>query len=89
MLHIHGRFVTVGPLDEPLPRFNAMPLLGNGALLGGPHIGCEKECIQMPQFAVDKGMEPWITLLSMSDVKSAVEAVKKNDVKGNYWLVLT
>jgi alcohol dehydrogenase (NADP+) len=89
MLDIHGRFVIVGLPDEPLPGFNAMSLLGNGAFLGGSHIGSKKECIQMLQLAADKGVKPWITLLPMSDAKKAVEAVKKNDLKGKYRFVLT
>jgi alcohol dehydrogenase (NADP+) len=52
MLDIHGRFVIVGLPDEPLLGFNAMYLLGNGAFLGGSHIGSKKECIQMLYYAV-------------------------------------
>jgi hypothetical protein len=64
-----------------------MSLLGNGAFLGGSYTGSKKECIQMLQLAVGKGVKLWIMLLPMSDAKKAVgavEAVKKNDLEGMY-----
>jgi hypothetical protein len=89
MLDMRGRFVIVGLPDEPLLGLNAMSLFGVGAFLGGSHISSEKECIQILQLVVDKGVKSWITLLPMSDAKKAVEAAKKNDLKGKYRFVLT
>jgi alcohol dehydrogenase (NADP+) len=77
MLDIHGCFFVVGLLDELLPSFRIMSLLGHGTLLGGSHTSSEKKCLQILQLAVDNGVKPWITLLPISDAKKTAEAVKK------------
>jgi hypothetical protein len=64
-----------------------MFILGNGSFIGGLHIESKKECMQILPLAADKGAKPWITLLPISDTKKAVEAVKRNDLKGKYQLV--
>jgi D-arabinose 1-dehydrogenase-like Zn-dependent alcohol dehydrogenase len=76
MLDTYGRFVIIGLLDELLPNFNAMSLLGNDTFLGGSHTYYKKECLQILSLTVDHGVKPWITLLPMCDAKKA-EAVKK------------
>jgi alcohol dehydrogenase (NADP+) len=79
MFDIHGCFLIVGLLDELLPSFRTLSLLGRDAFLGGSHTGSKKECLQILQLTVDDGVKPWITLLLMSDAKKAVEAMKKAD----------
>jgi alcohol dehydrogenase (NADP+) len=85
MLDIHGCFVIVGLPDELIPSFSAMFLLGNGV----SHTSSKKECLQMLQLAADNGVKPRITLLPMSEVKKAVEAVEKSGLKGKSRFVLT
>jgi alcohol dehydrogenase (NADP+) len=57
MLDVDGRFVTVGLRDEPLPRSNAMSLLGHGAVFGGSHSVNKEECLQIHQLVVHKSMK--------------------------------
>lgn len=87
MLWVHGRFVTVGLPDKPLPQLTAFDLNPNGCFLGSSHIGSKKEAIEMLQLASDKGIKPWIEELPMKDVKQAVERLKRNDVR--YRFILT
>jgi alcohol dehydrogenase (NADP+) len=85
-LDVHGRFITVGLPDAPLPALHAFTLMGNGASLGGSHIGSKKECLQMLDLAAAKGIKPWIEVLPMKDAKIAVEGVKNGKAKYRYVL---
>jgi len=85
-LKVHGRFVTVGLPDEPLPGLKAFAFLTNGCFLGGSHIGSKAEALQMLDLAAKKGIKPWIEVLPMKDAKKAVEGVKNNKVKYRYVL---
>jgi alcohol dehydrogenase (NADP+) len=76
MIDIHGCFLIVGLLDEFLPSFRIMSLLGHNAFLGDSHTG-SKQCLHILQLMVDDGAKPWVTLLLMSDAKKAAEAMKK------------
>ncbi|TFK57318.1 NADPH-dependent alcohol dehydrogenase [Heliocybe sulcata] len=87
MLWVHGRLVTVGLPDQPLPQLSAFDLNPNGCYLGSTHIGSKKEAVQMLQLAADKGIKPWIEELPMKEAKQAVERLKRNDVR--YRFVLT
>lgn len=42
--------------DDKLPPFATQSLAGNGAFIGGSHIGNKKEALQMLQVAADKGV---------------------------------
>jgi D-arabinose 1-dehydrogenase-like Zn-dependent alcohol dehydrogenase len=77
MFDVHGCFLIVGLLDELLPSFRIMSLLGHGTFLGGSHTYSKKECLQIRQLEVDNGVKTWITLLLIRDTKKAAEAVKK------------
>jgi hypothetical protein len=87
ILDVHSRFVIVGLPAEPLSGFNAVSLPSNDSFIGGSHMESKNECLQILPLAADKGAKPWITLLPISDTKKAVEAVKRNDLKGKYQLV--
>jgi alcohol dehydrogenase (NADP+) len=87
MLHTYGRFVTVGIPDEPLPGFNAMSLLGHGAVFGGSHSASKEEYLMILQLAVHKSVKPHITLLPMSDAQEVAEAVKRYELKCKYGCV--
>jgi D-arabinose 1-dehydrogenase-like Zn-dependent alcohol dehydrogenase len=58
MLDVHGHFAAVGLLDESLPGFNAMSLLGHGAVFRGSRSAGKKECLQIIQLVVDKSVKP-------------------------------
>lgn len=47
ILDVHGKFVTCGLPDEPLPAMPAFAFAGNGAFIGGSHIGNKREAIEM------------------------------------------
>ncbi|KZT30366.1 NADPH-dependent alcohol dehydrogenase [Neolentinus lepideus HHB14362 ss-1] len=87
MLWVHGRFVTVGLPDKPLPQLSPFDFNPNGCYLGSTHIGSKKEAIEMLQLAADKNIKPWIEELPMKEAKQAVERLKRNDVR--YRFVLT
>jgi alcohol dehydrogenase (NADP+) len=57
MLDTHGRFVTVGLPNEPLPGANAMSLLGYDAVFGGSHGAKKEKCLQTHQLVVHKSMK--------------------------------
>ena len=59
MLTVHGKFITVGIPEEPLPSIPAMVLVNNGCFFGGSHIGSKKEALSMLKLAADKGIKPW------------------------------
>lgn len=64
MLWIHGKFVTVGLPDKPLPTLAAFDLAPNGCFLGGSRIGSKQEAVEMLQLAADKGIKPWYAPLT-------------------------
>jgi alcohol dehydrogenase (NADP+) len=66
MLWIHGKFVTVGLPDKPLPTLAAFDFAPNGCFLGGSHIGNKEEAVEMLQLAADRGIKPWYVGLLVS-----------------------
>ncbi|KNZ78567.1 NADP-dependent alcohol dehydrogenase 6 [Termitomyces sp. J132] len=80
-LKVHGRLIMVAVPDDKLPALHTFDIMGNGALLGGSHIGSKKEVIDMLELAVKKGVKSWIEVLDMKDAARAVNAVKNNTVK--------
>ncbi|KAH9931977.1 GroES-like protein [Fomitopsis serialis] len=88
MLRVHGKFVNVGlpDADNPLPPMHAFDLQTNGGFMGGSHLGSKTDCYAMLKLAAEKGIKPWVQELPMSQVKAALEAVKKGDVKYRYVL---
>ncbi|EJD05564.1 GroES-like protein [Fomitiporia mediterranea MF3/22] len=86
MLDMHGKFISVGLPDAPLPATGAFAFAGNGCFFGGSHIGSKKEALAMLSLADKKGIKPWIEEFSMKDVKKAVEGVHKNNVRYRYVL---
>lgn len=87
MLWVHGKFISVGLPDKPLPQVMAFDFEANGCFMGGSHIGNKKEAIEMLNLAAAKGIKPWIEELPMKDAQQAVERVKRNDVR--YRIILT
>jgi alcohol dehydrogenase (NADP+) len=73
---VHGKFITVGLPDEPLPALSAFTLLKNGSFVGGSHIGSKAEILAMLKLAAEKNIRPWIEVVPMKDAKTAVENVK-------------
>ena len=83
---MHGKYVSVGLPDEPIPGIPAFAFVGNGCFFGGSKIGCKKEALAMLSLAEEKGIKPWIEELPMKEVKKAVEDVHKNKVRYRYVL---
>lgn len=83
---MHGKYISVGLPDEPIPGFSPAALSGNGCFFGGSHIGSKKEALAMLSLADKKGIKPWIEELPMKDAKKAVENVQKNSVRYRYVL---
>jgi len=80
-LGVHGRLIVCAMPDEALPPMKSQSLAGNGALIGGTHIGSKKEILQMLKLAVDHKINSWIEELPMSQCGKAVQNVKDNKVK--------
>lgn len=59
MLDVHGKFITVGLPELPLPQLKAFDFIPNGCFIGGSHIGSKKECLAMLNLAAEKGIKPW------------------------------
>merc|ERR1712225_94696 len=86
ILNVHGKFVTCGLPDNPLPQIPAFAFASNGAFFGGTHIGNKKECVEMLKLAASKGIKTWVEELSMKDASKAVQGVKDNKVRYRYVL---
>ncbi|EED77281.1 predicted protein [Postia placenta Mad-698-R] len=89
MLWVHGKFITVGipNADNPMPALHSFDFAGNGALLGGSHVGSKKECLEMLELARLKNVRPWIETFPMKDVKKALAGLNENRVRYRYVLV--
>jgi alcohol dehydrogenase (NADP+) len=83
---VHGKFVTCGLPDHPFPGLEGMALSKNGAFFGGTHLGNRAEMLAMLKLAADKGLRPWITVIPMKDVATALQNVKDNHVRYRYVL---
>ncbi|KAG6918735.1 hypothetical protein DXG01_012220 [Tephrocybe rancida] len=81
ILRVHGRLIMVAIPDDKLPPLHSSEMVGNGALLGGSHIGSKKEALEMLDLAVKKGVKSWIELLPMKEAGKAVRGVKDNTVR--------
>ena len=88
MLRVHGKFVNVGlpAADNPLPPMHAFDLQTNAAFMGGSHLGSKSDCYAMLKLAAEKGIKPWVQEMPMSQAKTALEALRKGDVKYRYVL---
>jgi len=80
-LTVHGRLILCAMPDDELPAFKSQSLAGNGALIGGSHIGSKKEIIAMLKLASEKGVKSWIEELPMSQCGKAVQNVKDNKIR--------
>ncbi|EPQ51237.1 GroES-like protein [Gloeophyllum trabeum ATCC 11539] len=87
MLWVHGKFITVGLPDGPLPQLSAFDLNPNGCFLGGSRVGSKREAAEMLGLAAEKGIRPWIEEMPMREAAQAIQRLKRNDVR--YRFVLT
>ncbi|BFZ60222.1 hypothetical protein YB2330_001248 [Saitoella coloradoensis] len=90
LLTVDGFYTNLGLPDQDLPQFNAMDLMSNAAHIGGSHIGSKKECLDMLDLAVRKGVKTWVQKVKVSEegCGEAVTRLKTND-NVRYRLVLT
>ena len=63
MLTMHGKFISVGLPDKPIPFVSPAAFASNGAFFGSSHIGSKKEALEMLALAVKKGVKPWLARL--------------------------
>ncbi|KAF9555977.1 GroES-like protein [Agrocybe pediades] len=80
-LRVHGHFIMCAMPDDALPALKTTDLSGNGALLGGSHIGSKKEAIDMLNLAVKKGVKAYIEMLPMKEAGKALKNVKEDKVR--------
>jgi len=80
-----AHFISVGLPETPLPQLMGFDLI-MGVNIGGTHIGNKKEILSMLDLAAKKNLNTWIQPLPLSaeNIKKAVEAVKKGDVRYRY-----
>ncbi|KAF4616358.1 hypothetical protein D9613_008848 [Agrocybe pediades] len=81
-----GKFVMVALPDDKLPSLERSSLLSSAFFDGCLLRESKKEALEMLQLAADKGVKPWIEVMSMSDVSKAVRGLK--DGKPRYRYVL-
>jgi len=88
-MKVMGRFHNVGLPDEPLPQMKAQQFMPGGYYIGASHIGNAPEMEAMLKLASEKNIHPDIETLDISaeNCSSAVQRVKKNDVRYRFTLV--
>ena len=86
LLRTNGQFIQVGAPEDKMPAFNAFSIITKGCKIGGSAIGAPHEIREMLDLTVEKGVEPWIQLRSMTDANQAV--VDMGEGKARYRMVL-
>ncbi|KAH8116026.1 GroES-like protein [Phellopilus nigrolimitatus] len=86
MLDVYGKFITVGIPDDKFPPLGAFTLVANANTIGGSYIGSKKDATAMLELAAEKGVKPWIEVLSMKDAKKAVEGMWNGKPRYRYVL---
>jgi D-arabinose 1-dehydrogenase-like Zn-dependent alcohol dehydrogenase len=87
LLRTHGQFIQVGAPEDAIPGFNMFSLIGKGAKIGGSAIGSPKDIAEMLDFAVEKGVHPFIEERPMKEANQAVLDMDKNKARYRYVLV--
>lgn len=86
-LKVNKRFICVAMPDEALPPIKTQDFAGNGAMLGGGHIGSKVEAEAMLKLAAEKGVKTIIETLPMKEAGKAVQRVKSNEVRYRHVLI--
>lgn len=87
LLRTHGQFIQVGAPEDAIPGFNMFNLIMKGAKIGGSAIGSPKDILDMLNFAVEKGIHPFIEERPMKDANQAVIDMGNNKARYRYVLV--
>jgi alcohol dehydrogenase (NADP+) len=80
-LAVEKKLVFVGMPESGLPNVRSQTLSGNAVSLSSSHLGNKTEVIQMLELAAEKGINPWINVLSMKDAAKAIKAIENNSVR--------
>ena len=80
LLKRDGDLVLVGAI-EPMPGFNAAPLVGLRKTIAGSLIGGIKETQEMLDFCAEHNVLPDCEIIRMQDINEAYERLIRNDVK--------
>ena len=80
LLKRDGDLVLVGAI-EPMPGFNAAPLVGLRKTIAGSLIGGIKETQEMLDFCSQHNVLPDCEMIKMQDINEAYERMIRNDVK--------
>lgn len=86
-LSVHGRLIFVGMPEDEFKSLRSQQFAGNGALLGGSHIGSKVEALSMLDLAAKEKIKPWVEVLPMKDCGKAIQRLADGDVR--YRFVLT
>ncbi|KAE8441510.1 hypothetical protein EG329_004898 [Mollisiaceae sp. DMI_Dod_QoI] len=86
LLRTNGQFIQVGAPEDKIPAFSVFALIAKGCKMGGSAIGSPKDISGMLDFAVKKGVHPWIQVRPLKDANQAV--VDMDEGKARYRYVL-
>ncbi|KAM0262617.1 hypothetical protein ACHAQJ_001662 [Trichoderma viride] len=75
-----GEFHMVGIPDKPLPKMSAGIFAGGAPKLTGSHLGNHQEMEALLKLAAEKGVQPWVEVMDISEhnCKLAFEKQKDN-----------
>ncbi|RUO96248.1 hypothetical protein BC936DRAFT_142353 [Jimgerdemannia flammicorona] len=86
LLRTNGKFILVGLPEAPISGIRAGPLVSRQISIVGSIIGSPRTIREMLEFAVEKGVKPWIQKYPMADVNVALKAMHEG--KARYRFVL-
>jgi alcohol dehydrogenase (NADP+) len=87
LLRINGQFIQVGAPEDAVPGFNMFALIGKGSKIGGSGIGSPKDIAEMLEFAVKKGVHPFIEERPLKEANQAVIDMEQGKARYRYVLV--
>ncbi|XP_019185334.1 PREDICTED: 8-hydroxygeraniol dehydrogenase-like isoform X2 [Ipomoea nil] len=80
LLKTNGKHVMVGVPDKPL-ELPVAPLITGRKMVGGSSVGGLKETQEMLDFSAKHNITPDVEVVPMDYVNTAIDRLKKNDVK--------
>jgi alcohol dehydrogenase (NADP+) len=67
LLDVHARWVSVGLPEGEGQEVKSHMFMSNGCLIGASHLGSRKEMLRMLRLAADKGIQPWVEEIPISE----------------------
>lgn len=87
LLKFNGTFCQVGAPEDPIPGFNAFPLISKRVKITGSKIGSPKEIKQMLDFFAEKGVKSWNNNIPMREANQAILDMEAGKARYRYVLV--